>query len=484
MSQKDALFRLIQGMSKSEKKYFKENVYGNNLIYIKLFDALNDLEYYDESAFIKKNQQKDFIKNYAYNKNYLFEQLLKSLSTYKAKKDIHDISYEKFQHLKVLSDKGLYDLVEKNIKKLKQYCYELEVYERLEEVLNFEFQYLEKRYLSKDKTIEELQKLMQMKHNGVELNKMYTKIIDIATAYDYSLHDSLQYLLDDILNHPLVKSENHIFSRTGKYARFNILSLSAYITKDFSNAFIYKYEAYKLYEKDKIFYEINPKSYLNLIGNMIAIAYNIPDKEKFKLSYNILIENHPLIQGQELTKFEQYCSFSIMKCNLLEDYTDFDEVVNYYFESKNRFQDKLSKTHEIDTLFNISVGYFLAKKYDKAYEITNQLINHPLITERFLVERYTKLLELFILLVQKEFNVLEHRIVAFDRYLKKHNSSEIIYEICLKYFRKLYKLNPNENKSNIIKEWQNNLDKVSDEEYVLVANDMFDIKNILNKINI
>ncbi len=419
MSQIDALFRLIQGMNKNEKKYFKENVHGNNLIYIKLFDALNDLDNYEESVFLKKNQQKDFVKNYAYNKNYLFDQLLKSISAYNAKKNIQDISYEKLQHLKVLFDKGLFDLVDKNIKKLKQYCKEFEIYERLEEVLTFEFQYLEKRYLSKDKIIEELQQLTQMKLNGIELNKIYTKILDIATTYDYSLHDSLQYLLDEILQHPLVKSGHHLLSKTGQYTRFNILSLSAYITKDFSNAFNYKYDAYKLYEKDKIFYEVNPKSYLNLIGNMIAIAYNIPDKEKFKLSYDILIENHPLIVGQELTKFEQYCSYSIMKCNLLEDYSEFDTIVNYYFENKNKYEEKLSKTHEIDTLFNISVGYFLAKNYSQSYIIINQLINHPLITERYLVERYTKLLELFILLIQKEFNVLEHRIIAFDRYLKK-----------------------------------------------------------------
>lgn len=475
MSQVDALFRLIQGMNKSEKKYFKENVSRNNLLYIKLFDALNELEKYDEPVFIKKNQQKDFIKNYAYNKNYLFEQLLKSLCSYKAKKDFQDISYEKLQFLKILLDKGLIELVEKNLKKLKQFCYEYELFERLEEVLVFEFQFLEKRYLSKDITIEELQKLLQMKQNGIELNKMYTKIIDIATAYDYSLHESLTYVLDEILNHPLTKFENQNISRTGNYARFNILSLSAYITKDFLNAFNYKYEAYKLYEKDKIFYETNPKSYLNLIGNMVSIAYNIPDKDKFSLSYEILIENHSLLVGEELTKFEQYCSYSIMKCKLLEDYSDFDHVVKYYFENKIKYEDKLSKTHEIDTLFNISVGYFLAKKYSDSYKIINQLINHPQITNRFLVERYTKLLELFILLVQKEYNVLEHRIIAFDRYLKKHQSTELFYIECLKFIKQLYIVYPNIKKSTIQKVWIESLHKLPKEEYISVSNDMFDL---------
>ena len=199
MSQNDALFRLIQGMNKSEKKYFKENVHGNNLIYIKLFDALNDLDNYEESVFLKKNQQKEFVKNFPYNKNYLFEQLLKSLSAFKSKKDIQDISYEKLQYLKILLEKGLIELVEKNLKKLKQYCYEYEIYERLEEVLLFEYHYLEKRFLSKDKILDEIHMLFKMKENGFELNKMYSKILKIATEYDYSLHESLQYLLDDIL---------------------------------------------------------------------------------------------------------------------------------------------------------------------------------------------------------------------------------------------------------------------------------------------
>ena len=78
---KDHLFQLIQSMSSSEKRYFKRNALiakDADANYLKLFDALNKMQEYDEAALKKK----PFVKHFASERKYLYEAILRSLRNY------------------------------------------------------------------------------------------------------------------------------------------------------------------------------------------------------------------------------------------------------------------------------------------------------------------------------------------------------------------------------------------------------------------
>ena len=82
----DDLFRLIKSLTKSEKGYFKKfaakNTAGSKQNYLVLFDAIDDMETYDEDLLRKKLKNEQFLKQLAVYKVYLFNLILKALHLY------------------------------------------------------------------------------------------------------------------------------------------------------------------------------------------------------------------------------------------------------------------------------------------------------------------------------------------------------------------------------------------------------------------
>ncbi len=72
------LFQLIRSLTPSEKGYYKKYVAkGNGKKYLKLFDAINGMEKYDEEK-LKKKFRKE-LSNFSASKNYLYESILETL---------------------------------------------------------------------------------------------------------------------------------------------------------------------------------------------------------------------------------------------------------------------------------------------------------------------------------------------------------------------------------------------------------------------
>src|SRR5262249_22023869 len=77
----DELVRLVNALTKSEKRYFKmfTDLQGGEKSYIKLFDAIDKLGDCDDEKLKEMFPREDFIKRLPAVKNYLYSNILKSL---------------------------------------------------------------------------------------------------------------------------------------------------------------------------------------------------------------------------------------------------------------------------------------------------------------------------------------------------------------------------------------------------------------------
>ncbi len=116
MEQSNHLFELIKSLSKSEKRYFKVRA-GVNNNYVKLFDALESTKIYDERIFKEKYSGEQFIKNLAYNKVYLYNELLRTLSLFHSGKTVESEIRELLSRYEFLLSKGLMLQAKKLIEK-------------------------------------------------------------------------------------------------------------------------------------------------------------------------------------------------------------------------------------------------------------------------------------------------------------------------------------------------------------------------------
>src|SRR5579872_6972529 len=79
----DTLHELIQGLTPSEKGYFKKYAASQSeKNYIKLFDAITAMETYDEEKLVRKLKNSVQARHRSRIKNYLFQNIVRALLFY------------------------------------------------------------------------------------------------------------------------------------------------------------------------------------------------------------------------------------------------------------------------------------------------------------------------------------------------------------------------------------------------------------------
>ncbi len=124
MKGKEDLYRLVRGMSRSEKRYFvldarKSGRSGSK--YLALFEALNSMDPYDESAL-----QEQFPKHLASDKRYLYEAILRSMRDYHSQSSRAARIKEYLLDARYLNERGLYDQSVGRIREARQLAAALE----------------------------------------------------------------------------------------------------------------------------------------------------------------------------------------------------------------------------------------------------------------------------------------------------------------------------------------------------------------------
>jgi hypothetical protein len=142
MTPSEELHQLIQSMNMSEKRYFKiyssRHVIGKKNNYIRLFDAVGKQKSYDEAALKKQFRGEAFVKHLPSEKNYLYHNVLDSLSFYYKEKTFLARYCNIITAIEILYNKGLFDQAKKQLFRAKKEAYSLEKFSVLFLLLRWE----------------------------------------------------------------------------------------------------------------------------------------------------------------------------------------------------------------------------------------------------------------------------------------------------------------------------------------------------------
>lgn len=140
-NQKLYLFQLIKSLSVSEKGYVKKfcTKNGANSSYLRLFDAIDQQNQYDENIIKQKFKNEKFIKQLSVAKNYLIKTILKSLRAYHSESTNNIQVHELLLEIEILYKKRLVGLCQKLIKKAKRLVAEAQLYHHAEELAFWDF---------------------------------------------------------------------------------------------------------------------------------------------------------------------------------------------------------------------------------------------------------------------------------------------------------------------------------------------------------
>ena len=178
----NSLFAIIHSLTPSEKRYFKlfsqRQVQSKNTNYLKLFDAINDQELYNETELLKKFRRETFIKQFAVTKNYLFQNILKSMREYNEESFIEWKVRNQYLQIKILASKGLDEEAEKLIMKTKELAWQYEYYTVILDIIDVE-KYLFGNCRIHNLNAEIFHKIEQEEALAAEITITYTQLRNV-----------------------------------------------------------------------------------------------------------------------------------------------------------------------------------------------------------------------------------------------------------------------------------------------------------------
>src|ERR1035437_5020963 len=234
MRPSDHLFDLIRSLNPSEKRHFSlyahRHIVGEENNYLKLFDAIDKQQEYDEVALKKKFSHEKFVQQIHVAKNYLYSLILKSLNEYHSADSSNIQLRELLNSAEILFGKGLYKQSSKILSKIKEKAYRYEKQISILEVIvlenkiAFALQDMEvaKKVISQGAKEEE--QLLEAYHNSRQYKYLSDKLkIFIKTKGVVKGEDDTREL-ESILMHPLLNSEQKAISYSTKYSFFYLYS--------------------------------------------------------------------------------------------------------------------------------------------------------------------------------------------------------------------------------------------------------------------
>jgi hypothetical protein len=442
------LFALIKSLKPAEKRYFKVfTIGGDNKkkpLYEALFDAFDKCENYDENDFIKKNRSKDFVKNFAENKNYLYNQILESLRNYNEENIIEWQLKRDLQKIKVLASKGLDQACNRLMERTKKKAWQYEQYYTLDQIIELQL------YMFGNCRIGNLEKEFYW-----NLQADRDKVRRILDLYNNSLSTwhQLNLLFQNPLDEPFeeisAQAQNLISKLLGKDGFHFELSLTL------NNRYLACFEMYynSIGDAQKC-YEYNKK----IIKNRALIDDKMPNfsVDPMAVYFNFMVacyknkqweemeeylektKNFPISSiEQEIRRTHNYCYNGILLYLSTKNYEKAYEVIEVFFEAKQKFDGRYRIDFLLFTQSLCGWYYFIQKNYEEALKIWRDIINGPKYRVETRTQASTKFYEMLLHYETGDFEFLEYLISNTLRNLKSINLFGQREKIFFEYFKKL-----------------------------------------------
>ena len=180
---KTELFQLIKSLSKSEKRYFKLfcNQMGGAANYVRLFDAMDAQEGFDEDAIREKFHGEKMLRQLHVTKNYLRQLILKALRNYHSKFSKDAELKDMLRNVEILFHKELYNHCQTELRRAEKMAQDFELKTSLVDVITWKrkveqalrpqnYKAFHQILLEQDKALEKLKNVQSYWHLAVDVS--------------------------------------------------------------------------------------------------------------------------------------------------------------------------------------------------------------------------------------------------------------------------------------------------------------------------
>ena len=453
----DTLFQLIHSLEKSEKRHFKLYIKRSsskeNLKVIRLFDALDKLEEYDEKQMMKA--LKGFTKSQLSNlKTHLYKQLLASLRLLKTNENIDLKLSEQLDHARLLYNKGL---------KIQS----LQILERAKEMaktnqkMNFLVQLisLEKKIETLHITRSTLEKTEMLAREALAVSEhveRVTKLSNLALLLyrwyvknGHARNEEDEKEIKQFFKSSLPDNVNAINDFYEKLYLYQSYSWYAFIRQDFFMYYRYSQKWIDLFNEDKIMLAVETGHYIKGMHNLLNAHFDLRNFKKFKTT---------LFEFEEFSKTDVANHHDNFRTHTFI-YINGAKINQYLMEGNFRKGVKIVSGIEVKLkeyalfvdshrilVFNYKFAslFFGAGEYSIAIDYLNKIINDNQQGLRNDLQCYARLMHLLCHYEMGNDEILDSLIKSVYRFMARMKNLTVVESAIFNFLRHTSKVNARE----------------------------------------
>lgn len=494
MKVSDNLFQLIKSMSKPEKGYFKKyasmHTIGEQNNYVMLFDLIEKQtekkNVYDEGK-IKSELNDKLNRQLPVMKNYLYSTILESLQLFHVQKRKVAQVNNMIEQVEILIGKLLNKQAFEILKKAKKIAEDYEYFPELMKIL-----YVEKRlhnllaepaefekHFERIKTEEEESFRKFQNVNGY-INIRYELLLFTGRhSTGFTRNESQRQIILDLLNDPLLKSEDSALTRHNKklYNHFKS-SLYSYLN-DTKNANLYQLKYVQLEELD-IKRVSSYQPLLAALNNLLTTQIRDKDYKDAETTLEKM-KNFEKIYSVTLNSYEKqfavyaYVVLGLSYC-MARQYMDRGmEIIKTGEEFIKEFEDTMITRRKLIFYYFQSSFLFMAESYEKTSVWLAKILQMPATDFSSDYQCYARLMNLIVHYELKNFDHLDYVMKSTYYFLRKRKKIYKYEDIIIKYMKRCLRMRTEAELTELFDEMKYELESIYEDGYEKFGFDAFNI---------
>lgn len=424
----DRLYRFVRSLTGSEKRYFKlfvrENESGDNK-YLKLFEAIEQQEAFDEDALKQAvyGEQPIESRKYSELKNYLFELILKSLQSFDEKTSADYRIRSALMSVRVLFRRSRFEDAIYWLDKARKIAKQYEQFPALLEVVNWEKQiaYARTDIAFLDAEISRLEKeekeFLGQLANLSNFRNIFLRLLT-SLRKDASLRQEKQArLIEDLLGNPALRDISQATSHQARIYYFRIHSIASYARKDPERFYDMNRQLIRLMEDRPDLLKEDVSEYISALSNMALSCGLLNRPEEVRDVLKKFRQIRPNTIDDELKIHRQYYMNQFGLCIALGDFAEGLRALKEHQQEVQRFSEDLFRKNTF--FYQYFYIYFGNGDFENALAYLNEWLSMSGNIERKDLQSVARILNLVIHYEMGNTLLLESLVRSTQRFFKK-----------------------------------------------------------------
>jgi hypothetical protein len=459
----DILFQLIKSLEKAEKRHFKLYIKRSSakedLKIVRLFDAVDKMDAYDEKLLLKKLPGTE--KRQLYNlKTHLYKEILASLRLLKSADSIDLQLHEQFDYAHILYKKGLFLQSLKILEKAKEMARSNQKFNFLTQVIS-----LEKRIETLHITRSMQDRAEQLSAEAIEIttrNQMVATLSNVAlrlyswyTRHGHARNPEEERDVKEFLENNLPPGAREQKGFYEKLYLFQSFSWSAFIRQDFLNYYRYTQKWVDLFHDNRLMIRVETGHYIKGLHNLLNAHFDLRNFKQFEKTLQLFEEfaRTDRVQDHDNFRIQAFIYIASAKINQHFMTGTFKEGLALVPDIEQKLKEYaiFLDSHRVMVMnYKMAMLYFGNHDYETSIDYLQKIIYEDEGLGNDLL-CYARLLHLMSHYELGNDSIIESLTKSVYRFMAKMQNLTVVEEGMFQFLRKSFNLSPRQLKPELEK---------------------------------